>query len=371
MDDSILHPDNGSRRRNLAGIAERVERMDWIVYSPRQHGYERTVLAGNATVHPTQSLTKLHFFRDAFRLGCRLHDERGYDLICVQDPMGSGLVGYWLRRRCGLPLLVKCHSDYYSSKAWRSESLRYRLLDHRLSAWLLRRADHVQVVSPQLAQDVARLGVDPERVTVLPTIMQTYLFKPGADSPERYGAGRLLFAGRLARQKDIPTLLGAARLLADRGREYRLTVVGGGPQRKRLLALRDRLGVESQVEFISHKPREELVDLYRQSSIFVIASVHEAFGKVIVEAGLCGLPIIGTAVGGIPWHVVDGENGLLVPPRDPAALAAAVARLLDDPALARNMGQEAQRRFRDKWRYEDMVDAHVGLLKRVAGGAAN
>jgi len=161
------------------------------------------------------------------------------------------------------------------------------------------------------------------------------------------------------------------RLLADRGRECRLTVVGGGPQRKNLLALRGRLGVDSQVEFISHKPREKLVELYQQSSIFVIASVQEAFGKVIVEAGLCGLPIVGTAVGGIPWHVADGENGLLVPPRDPDALAAAIAHLLDDPALARSMGREAQRRFRDKWRYEDMLDAHIGLLKRVAGGATH
>lgn len=371
VDDSILHPDNRSRLRNVAGIAERVGRTDWIVYSPRRHGYERTVLAGNATVHPTRSLTKLHFFRDAFRMGCRLHDEHGYDLICAQDPMGSGLVGHWLRRRCGRPLLMKCHSDYYGSEAWRSESLRYRFFDHRLSVWLLRRADHVQVVSPQLAQDVARLGVDPERITVLPTIVQTYLFEPGADSPERYGAGRLLFVGRLARQKDIPTLLRAMRLLADRGRECRLTVVGGGPQRKNLLELRDRLGVDAQVEFISHKPREKLVELYRQSSIFVIASVHEAFGKVIVEAGLCGLPIVGTAVGGIQWHVVDGENGLLVPPRDPDALATAIARLLDDPALARTMGRETQRRFRDKWSYEDMLDAHIDLLKRVAGGAVH
>jgi len=101
----------------------------------------------------------------------------------------------------------------------------------------------------------------------------------------------------------------------------------------------------------------------------VLPSVHEALGKVIVEAGLCGLPIVAAAVGDIPWHVTDGENGLLVPPRDPKALARAIARLLDDPALARTLGQEAQRRFRETWRYEDMVAASVALLERVAKGA--
>jgi len=367
--DGILHPANPSRRNNWLATAERVSRADFIVYSPRRKGYGPMILSDKSTVYPTRSRTKLHFFRDAFRMACRLHQEQRYNMIRADDPMGSGLVGIWLRRRLGLPLLMKCHSDYYSSDAWRSESIRYRLLDYGLSVRLLRRADHVQAVSPQVAKDVERLGVDPKRITLLPTIIQTHLFEPGPDTPERYGARRLLFAGRLAKQKDLPTLLRSVRLLADAGRDFRLTIVGSGPERRRLLTLTRTLRIEARVNFIPHMPREQLSELYQQSSIFVLPSVHEALGKVIVEAGLCGLPIVAAAVGDIPWHVTDGENGLLVPPRDPKALARAIARLLDDPALARTLGQEAKRRFRETWRYEDMVAASVALLERVAKGA--
>jgi glycosyltransferase involved in cell wall biosynthesis len=365
VEDGILHPANSGRRRVRRDMAERIGRADDITYSPRQHGYEPTILSDRAAVYPVHARTKLHFLRDAFRIGCRLHEERGYDLVRANDPMGSGIVGYRLKRRYGLPLLIKCHSDYYSSGAWRSESLRYRFFDYPLSIWLLRRADHVQVVSPRIAEDVARLGVDPDRITIAPTPVQTELFEPGPDTLERYGAGRLLFTGRLAKQKDIPTLLRAAHILADSGRRFRLTIVGSGPLGQRLTALARELNVEQQVEFIAHVPREELTAYYQQSSVFVIPSVHEALGKVIIEAGLCGLPIVGTDVGDIAWNVVDGETGLLVPPRDPEALAGAVARLLDDPTLARTLGQNAQRLFRERWRCEDMIDTIAALLKLI------
>ena len=162
-DDAILRSSNSGGRCVRRAMAERVERLDDITYSPRRHGYEPTILSDKAAIYPVHSRTKPHFLRDAFRMGCRLHKERGYDLVRANDPMGSGIVGYRLKRRYGLPLLIKCHSDYYSSGAWRSESLRYRFLDYPLSIWLLRRADHVQVVSPRIGEDVARLGVDPDR----------------------------------------------------------------------------------------------------------------------------------------------------------------------------------------------------------------
>jgi len=370
VDDGLFHPASSGGRSVRCAMAERVGRFDDIRYSPRRSGYKPMILSDRAAVYPVHSRTKLNFLRDAFRLGCRLHEERGYDLVRTNDPMGSGIVGYRMKRRYGLPLLIKCHSDYYSSGAWRSESLRYRFLDYPLSIWLLRRADHVQVVSPRIAEDVERFGVDPERITVAPTAVQTELFEPGPDTPERYAAGRLLFTGRLVKQKDIPTLLQAARILADSGRQFRLTIVGSGALGESLTALARELGIEQWVEFIPHVPREDLTAYYQQSSIFVISSVHEALGKVIVEAGLCGLPIVGTTVGDIPWNVADGENGLLVPPGDPEALAGAIGRLLDEPALARTLGQEAQRSFRERWSRDGMLDTTAALLRRVAKGGA-
>ncbi|MFB0546300.1 MAG: glycosyltransferase family 4 protein, partial [Anaerolineae bacterium] len=364
MVDWILGDNIGSSREIFVAIAECVGRLDYIVYSPRQHNYWPTALSDNMMVYPTRSLSKLHFLRDAFQLGNRLQQDVGYHLISVADPMGSGLVGYWLKRRYGLSLLITCHSDYYSSLAWRLESPRY-WLDYLLSIWLLQRSDRVWAVSQRVAQDVVRLGVPPERVTVLPPIMRTHLFTPGDDALDRYSRGRSLFVGRLIRAKSLPTLLRAVRLLVNNGYDPLLKLVGAGPLRPQLMALTHRLGIESWVEFVGHKPQDELMALYQQSSLFVLPSVYEAFGRVIVEAGLCGLPIVGTRVGGIPELVIEGETGLLVPPRDPAALAKAIATLLDDPALAQRMGREAHRQFQEKWRYESLLTAHVAMLEQA------
>jgi glycogen synthase len=353
-------------RRVITDLAGRLKRYDAVCYSPRGPEYREIEVCPNTVVHPTRSRSKLHFLLDAWRIAKRLHAEHNYDLISAGDPMASGLVGYWLKRRFGVPLLLKVHSDYYSSPAWRRESLRYRLFDHWLSIRVLRRADHVRVVSRQLAEDVVRLGVDPDRVTQLPTVMRTFLYSPGEDTLERYGAGRLLVASRLIHAKDLGTLLQAMRQLIDRGYSPNLTIAGRGAFRDRLEEQSRRLGLGDQVTFVGFVPQDELPAYYQQASIFVIPSVYDALPKTVVEAGLCGLPAVGTRVGGIPQLIEDGANGLLVPPGDPDALADALATLLDNPERTRQLGREVRRRFAEEWDYEDLVDRQIALLERVA-----
>ena len=365
--DRILGDNIGGYREVACSIGERVGRIDMLVYSPRRHNFRPTALRSNSTVYPTRSLSKLHFFRDAFRLGDQLQRKLGYTLIVAADPMGSGLVGCWLKGRYGVPLLIRCHSDYYSSAAWRLESPRH-WFDHLLSIRLLRQADLVQVVSQRISRDVIRLGVPPERVAVLPSIVRSDLLTPGDDGLERYASRRLLFVGRLVKSKNLPTLLRAVHRLVESGYEPRLVLIGTGPLRQQLQALAHRLNIEACVEFAGHKSQEALVAFYQESSLLVLPSGYEAFGKVIVEAGLCGLPIVATHVGGIPELVVEGETGLLVPPRDPTALARAIARLLDDAAFARRIGQEAQLRFQKTWNQDAMVSAQIALLEQAALG---
>jgi glycosyltransferase involved in cell wall biosynthesis len=197
--------------------------------------------------------------------------------------------------------------------------------------------------------------------------MRTSLFSPGADSLERYARGGVLFVGRLDRQKDAATLLRAWRLLMDRGVSARLTIVGSGPEERRLKALARDLAIRASVDFAGHKQQEELPRYYQNNSVFTLPSASEAFGQVIVEAGLCGLATVATDVGGIPESVAHEQTGLLVPPGSPAELCAALARFLGDPELARRMGREAQRRFRERWRYDATMSAYVEMLAKVAG----
>ncbi len=361
--DRILGDNLGSSREVASELASREGQVHTLVYSPRSHGYETRSLSLHLTVHPTRSRNKLAFFRDAYRLGCQLHAEVGFDLITAADPMGSGLVGYWLARRYGLPLSLLCHTDYFSSLAWRMERPRY-WLDYLLAIYLMQRADMVSVRSQAQARSLKRLGIAPERISMQPPTMRTALFRPGPSDLARYAAGELLFVGRLIPCKGLPTLRALA-LLARRGLRPRFTLAGDGPLLPRLQRMAKRLGLESQVRLLGHVAHPDTVSLYQSSSALVVPSHYEAFGKVIVEGGLCGLPIVGSAVGGIPELVIPEVTGLLAPPRKPHALADALERLLRDPAAAQRMGQEAARRFRHDWDSATTRDARSATYRHV------
>jgi D-inositol-3-phosphate glycosyltransferase len=129
-----------------------------------------------------------------------------------------------------------------------------------------------------------------------------------------------------------------------------LVVVGGpsgadgGAELREVLALADRLGVRQQIRFVPPQPHHLLSTSYRAADVVLVPSRSESFGLVALEAAACGIPVVAAAVGGLRTLVEDGETGFLLDQRDPAAFAAAVKRVLDDPALAARLGANAAAR---------------------------
>jgi glycosyltransferase involved in cell wall biosynthesis len=158
-----------------------------------------------------------------------------------------------------------------------------------------------------------------------------------ADVEPRGDAGQeglLLYVGRLMPEKGVDTLLTALASVPD----ARLLIVGGGNERHRLEALARQLGVDGRVDFHGGiSDRAVLQAVYRRAALFVLPSHSEGLGCVLLEAMAAGVPIVATNAGGIPDLVADGVNGLLVPPQDSAALAAALRRALGDPQLRRSL----------------------------------
>lgn len=159
----------------------------------------------------------------------------------------------------------------------------------------------------------------------------------------------LLSVGRLVDKKGFDTLLRACALLRDRAVPYRCVIHGDGPSRPALEELRQRLGLEDRVQFPGSILQPELVGVYARATAFVLAcrilddGDRDGLPNVLVEAMAMGLPVVSTSVSGIPELVVHDENGLLVPPQDPTALAAALQRLLGDRALQRRLGDRGRR----------------------------
>lgn len=182
---------------------------------------------------------------------------------------------------------------------------------------------------------VDKYGVLPARVHVVPngTRFQPALTRPAdtATTPD-VGGPRLLSVGRLARQKNLPLLLAAVAVLRERGVPVSLSLVGDGEERRHVLEEVARLGLDGVVRLDGTLSGDALRQAYRDADAFVMTSTEESFGSVLVEAMAHGVPVVAPDIVAVRDVVVDGVNGLLVPPRV-EAVADAVGRVVLDPRL--------------------------------------
>ena len=186
--------------------------------------------------------------------------------------------------------------------------------------------EHANLVLP--ASDALRRGIEAQgihaRFEVVPNVVDTSLF----ESDGRARTGRLLAVGLLYEAKGYEYLLEALAILRREGRHVELDVIGDGPGRERYAALAKELGLDGHVVFQGIVPKAEVARRMREASVFVLTSRYDNNPCVLIEAMASGLPVVATRVGGIP-EVVDERSGLLAAPRDPRAIADAIATALD------------------------------------------
>ncbi len=218
--------------------------------------------------------------------------------------------------------------------AKRSLQLAHLLL-RPVTRWIWKRADRVVAVCGALGR-LAERTVPDLSFSVIRNGVDLDLFRPATNRRRPLsGHVRCVAVARLVKRKGIADLLRAWRLL-ERGR-FSLDIVGTGPIEERLRELAASICPGHAIRFLGPMSREGVAERYREADLFTLSPLSEAFGNVFAEAMACGLPIIGTNVGGIPELVRDGENGILVPSGDHRALAEAIRRVADDEALRDDM----------------------------------
>lgn len=173
----------------------------------------------------------------------------------------------------------------------------------------------------------------------------------------------VLTIGRLCEPKDHATLLRAWAIVEREIPAARLAIIGSGPLRASLDALSASLGIGPTVRILP--PRPDVAEAYREADAFVLSSRWEGFPYVVLEAMSHGLPVVATSVDGIPEAIEDGVSGLLAPPRDPAALAAALVTVLRDSALADALGRAARERVAREFSLSAMVAATVAVYEKT------
>ena len=217
---------------------------------------------------------------------------------------------------------------------------------------------------------VVHLGTDPT------------WFRPGVDVtavrerfalPDR-GGRWLVTVARLQEHKGMDTVIRALPAILAGAPDVRYAVAGAGPDRERLEQLAQELGVGDRVRFLGGVGDQDLPAFYNLASVYVGASRRagrlgvEGFGISLVEASACGLPVVAGNSGGIPDAVRDGETGFLVPPEDPAALAAAISRLLADAGLASRIGAAGRRAVETYYNWDRVVRDLRAIEAEVSAG---
>jgi glycosyltransferase involved in cell wall biosynthesis len=254
------------------------------------------------------------------------------DVIHVQQ--GHYAFNLLLGRLGGVPLVLTAHEVMDRRRA--------RMAPHRVPQWPytlgLRRADRVIVHGEAVRAEVVAKGVDPSRVHVLPRAAPRLSRETG----DADGTTILLF-GRIWPYKGLEYLVAAEPAISRRVPDVKIVIAGEGEKLaryRRSMAHPERFEVHDR--FVSREEREQL---FRRAGVVVLPYVDASTSAVIPIAYAHRKPVVVTSVGGLPGDVEDGRTGLVVPPRDPAALAKALVRLLLDDGMRRELGDAGRRKL--------------------------
>jgi glycosyltransferase involved in cell wall biosynthesis len=244
-------------------------------------------------------------------------------------------------------------------------------LAHR---WVNRRTSHFITVSQAVRQGMIERHEAPEgRITVVPNGIEALhprsLTPPAAIRAElgiSLDAPIIVCTARLEKEKDVATLLSAMKRVAGEFPSARCLVAGEGAERGQLEGQIRSLGLEQEVKLLGY--RKDAHSLIQAADIFVLPSLAEPFGLVILEAMSLGRPVVATRAGGPLEIVVDGKTGVLAKPANPQSLASSLLRLLQCPAEAAQMGASGRARFIERFQSSHMAEATRQVYMKCLDG---
>jgi len=279
--------------------------------------------------------------------------EQGINRIISATPGPVGLAALAIARILKLPVYGTYHTSLPQYAGFLTGDSLMEDLTWRYMIWYYDQMDCIYVPSQSTASELMKKGIDRQKIRIFPRGIDIERFHPGKRNGhlrDRYGIDekiKLLYVGRVSREKNLDLLCEAFKQLTQTKRNVHLIVVGDGPY---LEEMRRQLR-EKPCTFTGYMEGDDLSAIYASSDVFVFPSATDTFGNVVLEAQASGLPVIVSNQGGPKENMIPGKTGLEIPADNADSLAEAMNKLIDHPDLRKKMGQNG-RQYMEKRSFE-------------------
>jgi len=323
-------------------------------------------ISENVTAMPCPVRHWIQFVPEAIRMGTQMLKRESVDLIQVQEPFVSGLIGIWLAKRFNLPLVVGLYSDEIDNPAWLGERAINRLANI-IGKKILKSANAVRCDSLAVKNRLQRSGFT--NINYIP-FMITNAKKLLADSPRAeklrqhllggYHGPLLLAVCRLEEEKNIPLMLSAFAQAVKQEKELVLAIAGHGSMAEAMRIEADRM-VPGRVRWLGWIDNAEMTHYYQAADIMILSSNHESAARVLFESLLAGTPVLSTDTAGAREVIEEAKTGWVVPVGNNQTFAAALIHACSDTSRLHRMG-ETGRRSMELRVSGDIVIEHMKLM---------
>ena len=317
--DRELFNDSSPVQKRILAYGLLFDGLHIVVFTKK--GYQKKVF-GNVHIYPTNSISRWLFVFDAYRVVKKITNEQKLKpeetVLTSQDPFESGLAGYLAKRKFGFRLQLQIHTDflnpYFSGESFLNK------IRVRVAYFLIPKADCLRTVSKRVRDSLNKIlpGLA-ERTALLPIFVDCQGLRNApvkTDLHKKYKDNDfiILMASRFTREKNISLAVSVMPDIVKRYPQALLLIVGEGPEKENLRAEISKLKMKGSV--ILGGWTDNLASYYKTADLFLITSDYEGYARTAVEALSCGLPVLMTGVGVAGDIVREGDNGIIVPPRD-------------------------------------------------------
>ncbi len=330
----------------------------------------------NLHIFPTLSLNKLFFIWDAFRIGSQICRENKIDIISCQDPFSSALIGYLLKRRFGIPLNIHILADIINNPYFLTERrLNYFL--NQWAKWIIKKADTIRVSTSKEKEKLISQGIDKEKIHYVPAFIDFSSFqrRDGSNVRKLILNGKfdkiVLSVNRLAKQKNIQTLIRAIPYTIKKYPKCLFLIVGSGPEEKHLKRLVSHSGVEEFIKFQGSISYKDIPLYFQAADIFISTSYYEGTCMAILGAAAAKKPIISTPHSGACDKLRDGYTGFIVDFNDYISLSKKILYLLENDNIAKDMSNMAYSFIIEHFKKEDILKKYYNMCEKTYSCKSN